>query len=201
MWWTWCGCGPWCGATGTARPWPARCPGNCGRKRSGAGGQLEEAVAERHPAALEEFCDRETLSAATLTAALRDLTRSGDGVVVLCGSAYRNRGIEPLLDAVVAYLPSPLDVPAVRGVHGGAEQRRAADPEGPFAGLVFKVNATATGRLAYVRVYSGTVGKGDVVRDPGGGRTERVARILRVMADRHVQLDRRSRVTSSRSSA
>ncbi|WP_425578924.1 hypothetical protein [Streptomyces echinatus] len=63
------------------------------------------------------------------------------------------------------------------------------------------MNATATGRLAYVRVYSGTVGKGDVVRDPGGGRTERVARILRVMADRHVQLDRRSRVTSSRSSA
>ncbi|WP_251095632.1 elongation factor G [Streptomyces sp. Caat 7-52] len=151
---------------------------------------LEEAVAERHPAALEEFCDRETLSAATLTTALRDLTRSGDGVVVLCGSAYRNRGIEPLLDAVVAYLPSPPDVPAVRGVHDGAEQRRAADPEEPFAGLVFKVSASATGRLAYVRVYSGTVEKGDVVRDPGSGRTERVARILRVMADRHVQLDR-----------
>ncbi|MEU6665036.1 elongation factor G [Streptomyces sp. NPDC046727] len=151
---------------------------------------LEEAVAERHPAALEEFCDRETLSAATLTTALRDLTRSGDGVVVLCGSAYRNRGIEPLLDAVVAYLPSPLDVPAVRGVHEGAGQRRAADPEAPFAGLVFKVNAGATGRLAYVRVYSGTIEKGNTVADPGGGRTERVARILRVMADRHVQLDR-----------
>ncbi|MFF9768021.1 elongation factor G [Streptomyces sp. NPDC014636] len=151
---------------------------------------LEEAVAERHPAALEEFCDRETLSAATLTAALRDLTRSGDGVVVLCGSAYRNRGIEPLLDAVVAYLPSPLDVPAVRGVHEGAEQRRAADPEAPFAGLVFKVSASSTGRLAHVRVYSGTIEKGDTVRDPGNGRTERVARILRVMADRHVQLDR-----------
>ncbi|MFJ4520887.1 elongation factor G [Streptomyces sp. NPDC088810] len=151
---------------------------------------LEEAVAERHPAALEEFCDRETLSAATLTAALRDLTRTGDGVVVLCGSAYRNRGIEPLLDAVVAYLPSPLDVPAVRGVGADAGQRRAADPEVPFAGLVFKVNASATGRLAFVRVYSGTVEKGDTVRDPGSGRTERVARILRVMADRHVQLDR-----------
>ncbi|MFI9245944.1 elongation factor G [Streptomyces sp. NPDC053086] len=151
---------------------------------------LEEAVAERHPAALEEFCDRETLSAATLTAALRDLTRSGDGVVVLCGSAYRNRGIEPLLDAVVAYLPSPLDVPAVRGVHEGAEQRRAADPEAPFAGLVFKVSANSTGRLAHVRVYSGTIEKGDTVQDPGNGRTERVARILRVMADRHVQLDR-----------
>ncbi|MEU0255574.1 elongation factor G [Streptomyces sp. NPDC006184] len=151
---------------------------------------LEEAVAERHPAALEEFCDRGTLSAATLTAALRDLTRSGDGVVVLCGSAYRNRGIEPLLDAVVAYLPSPLDVPAVRGVHDGAGQRRAADPGLPFAGLVFKVNAGATGRLTYVRVYSGTLEKGDTVWDAGAGRTERVARILRVMADRHVQLDR-----------
>ncbi|QTE02148.1 elongation factor G [Streptomyces cyanogenus] len=151
---------------------------------------LEEAVAERHPAALEEFCDRETLFAATLTAALRDLTRTGDGVVVLCGSAYRNRGIEPLLDAVVAYLPSPLDVPAVRGAGEDAGQRRAADPGAPFAGLVFKVNASATGRLAYVRVYSGTVEKGDAVWDPGSGRTERVARILRVMADRHVQLDR-----------
>ena len=62
---------------------------------------LEEAVAELHPVALEEFCARSTVSAATLAAALRDLTRTGDGVVVLCGSAYRNRGIEPLLDAVV----------------------------------------------------------------------------------------------------
>ncbi len=79
---------------------------------------------------------------------------------MLCGSAYRNRGIEPLLDAMVAYLPSPLDVPAVRGVHDGAEQRRAADPDAPFAGLVFKVNASATGRLACVRVYSGTLRKG-----------------------------------------
>ncbi|MFG2264007.1 elongation factor G [Streptomyces sp. NPDC048720] len=151
---------------------------------------LEEAVAELHPAALEEFCDLETLSAATLSAALRDLTRTGDGVVVLCGSAYRNRGIEPLLDAVVDYLPSPLDVPAVRGVHEGAEQRRPADPEAPFAALAFKVNAGGTGRLTYVRVYSGAIEKGDTVRDPGTGRTERVARILRVMADRHVQLDR-----------
>ncbi|MFD9093453.1 elongation factor G [Streptomyces collinus] len=151
---------------------------------------LEEAVAELHPAALEEFCDRETLSAATLAACLRDLTRTGDGVVVLCGSAYRDRGIEPLLDAVVAYLPSPLDVPAVRGVHEGAEQRRAADPEAPFAALAFKVNASGTGRLTCVRVYSGTIEKGDTVWDPGTGRTERVARIIRLMADRHVQLDR-----------
>ncbi|MFF7122964.1 elongation factor G [Streptomyces sp. NPDC016566] len=151
---------------------------------------LEEAVAELHPAALEEFCAGSALTEQTLVAALRDLTRTGDGVVVLCGSAYRNRGIEPLLDAVVAYLPSPLDVPAVRGVHGDTEQRRSADPEAPFAALAFKVNAAGIGRLTCVRVYSGTIEKGDTVWDPGTGRTERVARILRVMADRHVQLDR-----------
>ncbi|WP_031058146.1 elongation factor G, partial [Streptomyces sp. NRRL WC-3774] len=148
---------------------------------------LEEAVAERHPAALEEFCDRETLSAGTLTAALRDLTRSGDGVVVLCGSAYRNRGVEPLLDAVVAYLPSPLDVPAVRGENG---EERPSDPAAPLAALAFKVNATATGRLTYVRVYSGTIEKGATVWAAGARRTERVGRILRVQADRHAPLER-----------
>ncbi|USQ84403.1 elongation factor G [Streptomyces phaeoluteigriseus] len=151
---------------------------------------LEEAVAERHPAALEEFCDRETLSAETLAEALRDLTRTGDGVVVLCGSAYRNRGIEPLLDAVVAYLPSPLDVPAVRGMHEGVDERRPADPAAPFAALAFKVNATPTGRLTYLRVYSGTIEKGDTVWDASAGRGERVGRILRVQADRHAQLER-----------
>jgi elongation factor G len=148
---------------------------------------LEEAVAERHPAALEEFCDRETVSVGTLTAALRDLTHSGDGVVVLCGSAYRNRGIEPLLDAVVAYLPSPLDVPAVRGENG---EERPCDPAAPFAALAFKVNATATGRLTYVRVYSGTIEKGATVWDAGARRTERIGRILRVQADRHAPLER-----------
>lgn len=86
---------------------------------------LEEAVAELHPAALEEFCARSTLSAQTLAVALRDLTRTGEGVVVLCGSAYRNRGVEPLLEAVVAYLPSPLDVPPVRGTLGGEVEERA----------------------------------------------------------------------------
>ncbi|MEU0117632.1 elongation factor G [Streptomyces bobili] len=151
---------------------------------------LEEAVAERHAAALEEFCDRETLSAETLAEALRDLTRTGDGVVVLCGSAYRNRGIEPLLDAVVAYLPSPLDVPPVRGMHDGVDERRPADPAAPFAALAFKVSATPTGRLTYLRVYSGTIEKGDTVWDASAGRGERVGRILRVQADRHAQLDR-----------
>ena len=151
---------------------------------------LEEAVAELHTGALEEFCMRAAMSAQTLVAALRDLTRSGDGVVVLCGSAYRNRGIEPLLDAVVAYLPSPLDVPAVQGTFDGTEQERAADPAAPFAALAFKVNATPTGRLTYLRVYSGTIEKGDAVWDAGVRRTERIGRILRVQADRHAHVDR-----------
>ncbi|MEU3157873.1 elongation factor G [Streptomyces griseoincarnatus] len=151
---------------------------------------LEEAVAELHPAALEEFCDTGALRTGTITAALRDLTARGEAVVVLCGSAYRNRGIEPLLDAVLAYLPSPLDVPPVRGTHDGAEQERTADPAAPFAALAFKVNATATGRLTYLRVYSGTIEQGDTVWDATAGRAERVGRILRVAADRHARLDR-----------
>ncbi|MFF1490236.1 elongation factor G [Streptomyces sp. NPDC058319] len=153
---------------------------------------LEEAVAGLHPAALEEFCARDTLSVSTLTAALRELTRTGDGVVVLCGSAYRNRGIEPLLDAVAACLPSPLDVPAVRGAYDGAEQERSADPEAPFAALAFKVTATPAGRLTWLRVYSGTLEKGTAVWDATARRTERVGRILRMRADRQTPLDRAS---------
>nr|WP_307544269.1 elongation factor G [Streptomyces sp. V3I8] len=167
-------------------PVPEALRAEAGRRRR----LLEEAVAELHPGALEEFCTRSTVCADTLAGALRDLTRTGDGVVVLCGSAYRDRGIEPLLDAVVAYLPSPLDVPAVRGTLDGAGQERAADPAAPFAALAFKVNATATGRLTYLRVYSGTIRKGETVWDAGAARTERIGRILRVQADRHAQVDR-----------
>lgn len=128
------------------------------RRRRG----LVETVAELHPGALEEFCERGTLSEETLKGALRDLTLSGDAVVVLCGSAYRNRGIEPLLDAVVAYLPAPSDMPPVRG-------EVPADPEAPFTALAFKVTATATGRMTYLRVYAGTIGKGTPcwTRPPG----------------------------------
>ncbi|MFJ9667961.1 elongation factor G [Streptomyces sp. NPDC101219] len=152
---------------------------------------LEETVAELHPRALEEFCAAGSLGTGTLESALRDLTRSGDAVVVLCGSAYRNRGIEPLLDAVLAYLPSPLDVPPVRGTDDdGRERERAADRSAPLAALAFKVTATATGRLTYLRLYAGTIEKGDTVWDATARRTERIGRILRVRADRHAPLDR-----------
>ncbi|WP_370416533.1 elongation factor G [Streptomyces fradiae] len=145
--------------------------------------RLAETVAELHPGALEEYCAHGTLSPETLTAALRDLTLTGEAVVVLCGSAYRNRGVEPLLDAVVAYLPAPADLPPVRG-------EQPADPTAPLTGLVFKVTTTPIGRMTYLRVYAGTLRKGDTVLDSTTGRTERIARILRVQADRTTETDR-----------
>ncbi|MEY9874807.1 elongation factor G [Streptacidiphilus sp. MAP12-33] len=170
---------------------------------------LEEAVAELHPRALEEFCAEGRLSDSSLAAALREVTCTGEGVVVLCGSAYRNRGVEPLLDAVVSYLPSPADVAPARGTsaptsrdtshlpaHGtsgagvaAGSAERAADPAQPLAALVFKVTQAPTGRLTFLRLYSGTLRKGDSVLDAGAGRTERVGRILRVQADRHADVE------------
>jgi elongation factor G len=162
--------------------------------------ELAETVAARHEAAFAEFVETGTVSAATLRAALRDLTLTGEGLVVLGGAAYRNRGIEPLLDAVVAYLPSPVDVPLVRGEWDGDEVTRAADPEAPFSALVFKVMPAATGRVAVVRVYSGTVRPGDTVLagggvgpargSAGGGAAvrERIGRILHVQANRYTEV-------------
>jgi len=179
----------------TDLPVPDDLLAEAGRRRR----DLEEAVAERHAAALEEFAVHSRLSESTLVAALRDLTAAGDVVVVLCGAAYRNRGIEPLLDAAVAYLPSPLDRPAVHGIGGqdGGEDgdlgdgdaQRGADPDQPLAALAFKAQATGTGRLTFLRLYSGTLRKGDQVLDAGAGRSERVGRILRVQADRHTEVD------------
>ncbi|MGW5638088.1 elongation factor G [Streptomyces sp. NPDC003832] len=167
------------------RPVPEELRAEATRRRR----TLDEAVAELHPRALEEYCAHSAVSEETLRAALRELTCTGEAVVVLCGSAYRNRGVEPLLEAVVAYLPSPADVPAVRGSFDGAEQERAADPAAPLAALAFKVQAAPTGRLTYLRIYSGLLRKGDTVLDTGVGRTERVGRILRVQADRHTETD------------
>lgn len=150
--------------------------------------RLEEQVAERHAPTLEEFCAG-AVTDATLAAGLRAVTASGDGVVVLCGSAYRDRGVERLLDAVVEYLPPPSRRPPVRGSWQGREETRVADPAEPFTALAFKVSSTATGRLTFVRVYAGSVARGTTVLDATTGRRERVGRILRVHADRHADVD------------
>ncbi|RMI27657.1 elongation factor G [Nocardia stercoris] len=150
---------------------------------------LEEAVAERHAEALEDYAEHGTLTAARLTQALRELTCDGEVVPVLCAAAYRNIGIEPLLDAIVAYLPAPDEVPPVSAADSADGVRvRSADPAAPTAALVFKVQATATGRLTSVRLYSGALRKGDHLLDTGTGRSERVGRILRVQADRHTEV-------------
>ncbi|UQX03697.1 elongation factor G [Streptomyces sp. RerS4] len=171
------------GGAATDAPVPEELREEAARRRR----LLEETVAELHPDALEEFCAASALTEATLRRALRELTLAGDGLVVLCGSAYRNRGIEPLLDAVRDYLPSPADMPPVRGTtaDGAGEREREPDPAAPFTALAFKVTATPTGRLTFLRVYAGTLRKGDAVLDATGGRTERIGRILRVQADRH----------------
>ncbi|MER7279326.1 elongation factor G [Dactylosporangium sp. NPDC000244] len=140
--------------------------------------RLVEQVAELHAGALEEYVETGDLSPDTLRRALREITLAGAGVVVLCGSAYRDKGIAELLDAVVAYLPSPLDTAA------------PADPGAPFAALVFKVHAATTGRYAYARVYAGTLPKGTDVLLSTAGRHERVSRILHVQADRYTDVDR-----------
>ncbi|WP_250031142.1 elongation factor G [Paractinoplanes maris] len=132
--------------------------------------RLEEAVAELHPAALEELG---AMSDETLRAAMRDLSRERKAVVVLCGSAYRTIGVEPLLDAVVDYLPAP-----------------SGDPAAPLVALAFKVQPGRQGRLTFVRVYDGVLTKGDTVWDAATGRAERVGRILRVQADRHTDAER-----------
>ncbi|MFI8965997.1 elongation factor G [Streptomyces sp. NPDC053493] len=171
----------WPAGSGTYTPGPV--PDGLRDEAARRRQELAETVAALHPAALEEFCASGTLTADTLAAALRDLTLSREAVVVLCGSAYRDRGVEPLLDAVVAYLPAPADRPPVRG-------ERPADPDAPLTALAFKVTTTPTGRMTYLRLYAGTLRKGDTVLDSTTGRTERIARILRVQADRTTEADR-----------
>jgi len=111
---------------------------------------------------------------------------------VLCGSALRNKGIQPVLDAVVDFLPSPLDIPAVRGVHptSGEEEVRPADESAPLSALVFKiVTDPYVGRLAYFRVYSGKITQGSTVFNSTKGKRERVGRLIRMYADRREEMN------------
>jgi len=148
--------------------------------------ELAETVADLDEEALKHFLSDLEMDADFLGAAIRRITVSGTGVPVLCGSAFRNIGVQPLLDAIVAYAPSPLDRPAVRG-EGGEE--RLPDPDEPLCGLAAKTQMTRFGPLTVIRLYSGRLEAGDVVLNPRSGEKERVARILRMHADRQSQVD------------
>ncbi|MCW7537919.1 elongation factor G [Aquabacterium sp. A7-Y] len=142
--------------------------------------RLVEAAVEQDDAVLEAYLDGREPTPEQLRACIRKGTLSGAFVPVLAGSAFRNRGVEPLLDAVVHYLPAPGEVDA-----GQPE----ADPDGPLAALAFKVEAEPHGTLVFVRIYRGTLRPGDVVLNAGTGRRERVTRLYEVHAKRHEERD------------
>ncbi|MGD2105079.1 MAG: elongation factor G [Anaerolineae bacterium] len=151
-----------------------------------------ERIVETDDELMMLYLDGKEISPAQLRKALRQATLSGELQPVLCGSALRNKGIQPLLDAVVHYLPSPMDVPPVEGVNPYTEkvEARPADADAPMAALVFKIASDPyVGRLAYFRVYSGEIEAGARVMNSVKSRKERVGRLLRMFADRREELD------------
>ncbi|MDE2801816.1 MAG: elongation factor G [Chloroflexota bacterium] len=147
---------------------------------------LLERVAETDDALLEKYLEGEEFSEEELVAALRRATLSNTLVPVLCGTALRNRGIHPLLDAVIDYLPSPLDIPSVEGINPRTEETivRAADPQESLAALAFKVAADPyIGRLVFVRVYSGQLKAGSYVYNASKETDERIARLVLMHAN------------------
>ncbi len=153
---------------------------------------LIEAVAERDEAVLESYMENSNVPEEELIAGLRRATLSLTIVPVLCGSSLKNKGIQPLLDAVTAYLPSPLDVPAIVGLNPKDEarsERRAGDFE-PLSALAFKIaHDSYVGKLHFVRVYSGVLKKGMNVFNPRVSKRERVGRIVRLHANNREDCD------------
>jgi elongation factor G len=153
--------------------------------------RLLEAVAETSEELLEQYLAVGNLSEQQLLRGLRCGTLASTLVPVLCGSAFRNKGVQPLLDAVVDYLPSPLDVPPIEGhtVRTGELDVRRADDDEPFAALVFKIMSDPfVGQLAFIRVYSGHLAAGGVVVSSSSGRRERLGRLLKVHANKREDL-------------
>jgi elongation factor G len=153
--------------------------------------RLVEAIAETDDLLMEKFLEGEAITADELRAALRRATIAGRLVPVLCGSALRNKGVQPLLDAIVDYLPSPEDIPPIRGVnpYTQKEEERRPDPDGPLAALVFKIQTDPyIGRLAYLRIYSGAVTDGLTMLNVNKNRKERVGRLVRMRANQREEL-------------
>lgn len=154
--------------------------------------RLVERLAEEDDVLLERYLAGDSIAAETLRAAIRQATLGGRIVPVLLGSGLRNKGIQPLLDAVVWYLPSPMDVPPMPGVDPRDDTltERHCDPRGPLAALVFKIAIDEGGRrLTYLRLYSGQLEPGVSVYNPRTGTRERVARLWRMFANKRERLE------------
>jgi len=150
--------------------------------------QLIEGLGEVDDAIMEKYVHGETITSDDLRAALRRATISMRAFPVVCGAAFKNKGVQPLLDAVVSYLPSPLDIPPVEGSDPRDEEKtltRQADDAQPFAALVFKIMTDPfVGQLAYIRVYSGRLGAGESVFNVAKNRKERVGRLVKMHANK-----------------
>ncbi len=154
--------------------------------------KMIEAVAEADEELMMKFLEGEEITKDEVKKAIRMMTIEGRMVPVLCGSAYRNKGVQMLLDAVIDYMPSPIDIPAIRGVVPGseAEEERPSDDNGPFAALAFKIMADPfVGKLAFFRVYSGMLKSGSYVYNSTKGKKERIGRILQMHANRREEIE------------
>jgi elongation factor G len=152
---------------------------------------LVERIAETDEALTTKYLEGKELTPEELRAALRRATLSTELIPVLCGAALRNKGVQPLLDAIVDYLPSPLDVPPIAGLNPfiQKEETRPSDPAAPLAALAFKiVSDPFAGRLAYVRVYSGVLGVSKAVLNATKDRKERINRLLRMYANQREEM-------------
>ena len=154
--------------------------------------ELIEKIAELDDDLTMKYLEGEELTVEELKAALRKGTCECTAVPVCCGSAYRNKGVQKLLDAVLEYMPAPTDIPAIKGVDlDGNEVERHSSDEEPFAALAFKIMADPfVGKLAFFRVYSGTMNSGSYVLNATKGKKERVGRILQMHANQRSELDK-----------
>ncbi len=154
---------------------------------------LIESISEVDESLMEKYIGGQALTEAEVKAGIRKGTLKMELFPVLCGSAFKNKGVQPLLDAVVDYLPSPIDIPPVKGTNPdskeGEEIERATDPEAPMSALAFKIITDPyVGVLTFFRVYSGTVTAGSAVLNSTRGKKERIGRVVRVHADKREEV-------------
>ncbi|HEY9903099.1 MAG TPA: elongation factor G [Candidatus Sericytochromatia bacterium] len=152
--------------------------------------KLIESVAETDEALIEKYLEGEELTEDEIRGALRKGTIAGTIVPVLCGSAFKNKGVQLLLDAVIDYLPAPIDVPPIQGtLPNGSVAERPANDEAPLSALAFKIMADPYGRLTFLRVYSGILKKGSYILNSTKDQKERISRLIVLKANDRIEVD------------